>query len=342
MGVNLKNIITKEPIEIEQLKGKTIAIDTFNILFQFLTTIRSPDGNLLTNKEGKTTSHLIGLFSRTAKFLETGIKPIFVFDGKSPELKSQEIQRRKQTKQEAHEKLEQARKEEDTELIQKYAARTTTLNDEMIESAKKLIDLMGLPVIQAPSEGEAQASHIVKKGEAWTVASQDYDSILYGADRLVQNLSIAGKRKKNKTLGYTIVKPELIDLKKNLEILGINQEQLIATAMLVGTDYNYRGIKGIGPKNALKLAKKHKNPEEIFKEAKWNEHFNYPWQEVYELFTKMPINKDYLIKFKEINDEKLTEFLVEQNDFSIERVKSTIEKIKQATKEQKQKTLGEF
>lgn len=342
MGVNLRDLLIKEEITLEQLKGRTIAIDSFNIIFQFLTTIRSPDGNLLTNKEGKITSHIIGLFSRTSKFLEMGIKPIFVFDGEPPELKKTEIQRRKRTKQEASEKLEQARKEEDTELIQKYSARTSTLNQEMIDSAKKLIELMGLPTIQAPSEGEAQASYLVKKGDAWAISSQDYDSLLYGANNLIQNLSIAGKRKKNRTLGYTTVKPELINLKKNLENLGINQEQLIATAMMVGTDYNYGGIKGIGPKNALKLAKKHKNLDELFKEAKWNEQFDFSWQEVYELFTKMPINQDYTIKFKEINEEKLTEYLVEQNDFSLERVKSTIEKIKQANKEQKQKTLGEF
>src|SRR3989344_5325679 len=208
MGVNLRNLLVRREVSVAELAGRTIAFDAYNTLFQFLSSIRAPDGQLLTNSKGAVTSHLIGLFSRVSKLLEEGVLPVFVFDGEHPKLKHVEIARRAQVKSQAQEKYEAALSVGDEGEMRKYAARTTRLTQEMVESAKVLLRLLGVPVVQAPSEGEAQAAHVVKQGKAWAVASQDYDSLLYATPLLVRNLSIAGKRKRPGTRQMITVRPE--------------------------------------------------------------------------------------------------------------------------------------
>ena len=174
-----------------------------------------------------------------------------------------------------------------------------------------------------------------------------FDSLLYGAPNIIRNLSIAGKRKKNSALGYTAIKPELINLDDNLKSLGISNEQLLILSMLVGTDYNIGGIKGIGPQKALKLVKQYKHaksPEDynlLFKEVKWQDYFDYPWQDVYETFRQMPVEKTYSIKFAKPEPNKLMAFLCDKHDFDKERVEKTLAKLME-TKDMKQKGLGEF
>jgi flap endonuclease-1 len=342
MGVNLKELVQKKPISFEELSGKILAIDGHNILYQFLTTIRTPDGRLLTDSKGNVTSHLIGLLSRTTNFLKQGLKPVFVFDGKVPELKHKELEKRAKTKIEAQKKYEQAVAKEDIEAMQKFGARTARLTKEMVAEAKKLLELLGIPVIQAPSEGEAQAAFIAGQGDAWAVVSQDYDSLLYGADRLIQNLSIAGRRKKTGVLGTVVVKPELIELKQVLKDLSISQDQLIALAMLVGTDYHPGGVKGIGPKKALALVKEQKTPEKIFETAKWNEHCSIDWREIFKLFKEMPVTKDYNLKFSKPDKQGIKEFLVGKHDFGPERVEKTLSELEEQHSRRAQKGLGEF
>jgi len=342
MGVNLKELVTKHPVVFEDLKGKILAVDAYNILYQFLSTIRTPDGMLLTDSKGRVTSHLIGLFSRTASFLKQGLKPVFVFDGKMPELKYHEIERRVAVKVEAQKQYDKAVIEEDAEAMKKFGARTSRLTKEMANEAKHLLTLMGVPVVQAPSEGEAQASFIVTQGDAWAVVSQDYDSLLYGADRLIQNLSIAGKRKKKGVLGFITVQPEMIIFKEVLKELGVTHDQLIALAMLVGTDYHPGGVKGIGPKKALALVKEHKKPEKIFEVAKWSEHCTVPWQDIFNLFKEMPMTKEYDLKFKAPDKEGIRAFLIDEHDFSVQRVESTLEELKEQHGKRQQKGLGDF
>ena len=342
MGVNLKELVTKQPITFEDLKGKVLAVDAYNILYQFLSTIRTPDGRLLTDSKGSVTSHLIGLFSRTASFLKQGLKPVFVFDGKMPALKYHEIERRVTAKEEAQKRYEQAVREEDVEAMQKFGARTSRLTKEMAEEAKTLLTCMGIPVVQAPSEGEAQAAFIVTQGDAWAVVSQDYDSLLYGADRLIQNLSIAGRRKKRGVLGTIMVQPEMIELKHVLNELGLTRDQLIALAMLVGTDYHPGGVKGIGPKKALALVKEHKKLEKIFEVAKWSEHCSVHWKEIFDLFKNMPVTKDYALKFKAPDKDKIRQFLIEEHDFSAERVAKTLEDLQSQHSKRQQSGLGDF
>ena len=342
MGVAFKDLIISKEIDLDSLKNKIIILDAYNVLYQFLTTIRSRDGSLLMNSNGNVTSHLVGLFSRTSNLMQKGLKLVFVFDGKPPELKQKTQEERKTIKIEAEKKYMAAKKRGDKEEMKKYASRTSRLSREMVNEAKELISLLGLPVIQAPSEGEAQAAYMVKKNKGFAVGSQDFDSLINGATKLVRNLSISGRRKKSK-VGYETVNPELIDLSENLNNLGIDQNQLIAMAMIIGTDYNPGGIKGIGPKNALKLVKQHKsNLNSLFKETKWDDNFDFPWSEVYDLIKELPTTDNYKLRWDKINNKKIKEMLVDRYEFSEQRVENTLEKLKKETSKKQQRSLGDF
>ena len=343
MGVAINDLLIKEEIDIDFLNGKTLIVDAPLWMYQFLTSIRQPDGNLLSDSKGNITSHLIGLSSRIPKLMSKGIKMAFCFDGKPPELKKKERQRRRELKIDAQKKYEEAAKKKDLVEMKKYAVRTTRLTKDMIEEAKTLLEAFGIPVIEAPSEAEAQASFIVKNKDAFAVASNDADVLMFGAPKLVRNLNLVGKRKKTNKLAYQTVKPELIDLAKNLNNLGIDNDQLIALSMLVGTDFNIGGIKGIGPKNAIKLVKKHKSDFDLlFKESKWEENFEFPWTEVFYLIKKMPVTDNYELKWKPVDKEKVFKILVDGHDFSEERVDSTLAKLLKENKKKQQKGLGDF
>lgn len=343
MGVAITELLLKKEIEIGDLKNRIIAVDAPNWLYQFLTTIRQRDGSPLVDSSGNITSHLVGLFSRTTNLMNEGLKLAYVFDGKAPLLKEKEREKRKEAKLEAEKKYKIAVEKEDMEEMKKYASRTSRLTGEMIEEAKELITSLGLPVIEAPSEGEAQAAHIVAKGDAYCLASQDADSLLFGATRIVRNLSVAGRRKKTGKFGYETITPELITLAETLNELGIDRDQLIALAMLVGTDYNNGGIKGIGPKGALKLVKEHgKNFSKMFKDAKWDDFFEVDWETIFDLFKKMPARDDYKLKWDVIDEKKLREILIEKHNFSEERVESSLKNLIKIKEEKKQKGLGEF
>ena len=342
MGLAITEILTPETISIEDLKNKTLAVDTYNLLYQFLSSIRQADGSLLMDSKGRVTSHLSGLFHRIIRLMGYGMKFIFCFDGEVPELKNRERERRKEIKIEAQKKYEAAAKKEDLDEMKKFAARTSRLTPEMIEDAKELIKALGQCIVQAPSEGEAQASYIVKKGDADYVLSQDADCFMFGAPRMVKNLTISGKRKKPGAYAYDEVMPEVIVLRDVLKELEINQEQLIILGILVGTDYNVGGIKGIGPKKALALIKKHKHSyDELLKEAKWDENFDYSWKEVFDLIKNMKVADDYKLKWEPVNKEKIISVLVEEHDFSRERVENALAKLEEST-DRKQKSLADF
>jgi flap endonuclease-1 len=343
MGVALKDLIEKKDIKISELRDKILVIDAYNNLYQYITSIRQRDGSLLTDSNGRVTSHLVGLFSRTTKLMKKGLKLAFVFDGKVPDLKKEERQRRRDVKKEAKKKYDKAVEEEDTDNMRKYAARTSRLTDEMVEEAKKLISALGLPVVQAPSEGEAQAAHMVKKGDAYAVVSQDYDSFIYGATRVVQNLNISGKRKKKGALSYSKVRPQLIVIGDVINQLGIDQEQLIILSILVGTDYNIKGIKGIGPKTALKLVKQYgKDFDDLFKENNWDKNFDFPWTDVFYTIKNMKVTDDYSLEWNPIDEEKIKEILIGEHEFSEERVDKKISDLKKNKEKMQQKGLGEF
>ncbi len=343
MGTDLKDIASREEIEFSDLSGKKLVVDSLNVIFQFLSSIRQMDGSLLTDSKGRTTSHLIGLFSRMTRLKKLGIELAFVFDGKKPDLKKKEIERRMELKKQAQAEYEIAKEREDIGAMKKYAARTSILTKEMINESKELLEALGFPVIQAPSEGEAQAAHMVKKGDFYAEVSQDYDCLLFGVPRMVQNLTISERKKSKNKLSYEKVKPVLVDLKKTLAQNDLTQDQLIVIGLLVGTDFNIGGVKGIGPKNALKLVKKHgKDFETLFNEVNWNKYFNFGWKTAFDTIKHMPVTDDYKLKWNDVNREKIIELLVEKHEFNRERVEKNLDELEEETKKGKQKGLGDF
>lgn len=344
MGLNFKELIVKKEISLAELKGKILAVDSMNLLYQFLTTIRSPDGSALTDKRGHVTSHLIGLFSRTTALMENGLKLVFVFDGQAPEIKRKTWEKRSAIKQEASLKLKEAEELGNLGDMRKFSSRTAILTKEMIADAKELITALGLPIIQAPSEGEAQTAHLAKSGKAYASVSQDYDNLIFGCPRIVRNLSLEGKRKKTGTLGYQIIKPELILLEDVLKHLQIDLEQLIVLAILVGTDYNPGGVKGIGPKTSLKLLKEFDHDfEKIFEKVEWQKHYpELEWKEVFNTIKHIPVTDDYTLEWKPLNEKKMLQLLVEEHDFGLERVQSKINKLLETQKKNNQRDLSKF
>ncbi len=343
MGVNLKDLIPEKAIktiELKELRGKIIAIDAYNALYQFLAAIRQPDGTPLKDRFGRITSHLSGLFYRTINIMENGIKPVYVFDGKPPELKKMEIERRKKVKEEAVKKYEEALAKGDLESAKRYAQMSSKLTEPMVEDAKKLLTAMGIPWVQAPAEGEAQAAYMARKGDAYASASQDYDSLLFGTPRLVRNLTITGRRKLPRKNVYIEIKPELIELDILLKELGITREQLIDIAILLGTDYNPEGVKGVGPKTALKLIKTYGSIEKALKALPRHE-FPVDPLKIKEYFLNPPVTDNYKLEWKEPDENAIIELLVREHDFSLERVKNALSRLKAAYREHiKSRQLG--
>lgn len=347
MGVKLSDLVEGKTIQLSDLRGKTIAVDAFNMLYQFLTTIRGPDGSPLTDNSGRETGHLVGLFSRVTKLMQEGLKLVFVFDGKAPDLKKAERERRTQLKEVAQQAYHTAVAEENVEDMKKYAGRTARLTSEMIVEAKALLDALGIPYINAPSEGEAQAAHMVKEGQVWGLISQDYDCLLFGTPRMIKNLSINARKKKTGTFATQAIEPEMLTLQDIFTELSISREELIVLGLLIGTDFNIGGIKGLGPKKGLKLLKEyqkeeHSDFEELFVRAKWSEHFDIDWKEAYDLFMNMPITDDYILTWKGVDPEAVKKLLVDEHDFSTTRVDAVIEKLAKKGQDRAQKGLRDF
>jgi flap endonuclease-1 len=347
MGTKINELVSesKKVISFENLLNKDIAIDAFNTIYQFLAIIRQKDGTPLKDYNGNVTSHLSGLFYRTLNFLEHNIKPIYVFDGKPSELKLDTIKERKKIKEEARQKMVEAQEKENFEQAMKYAQFTSSLNENMINESKKLIEYLGIPVIQANSEGEAQAAYVVSKGDAWATASQDYDSLLFGTKRLIRNFAITRTRKVKDTT--TSVDIEYISLSKFLEVLDISREQLIEMGILIGTDF-YPGIKGIGQHTALNLIKQHGSLENIIKKKitirkKTIDIDLDIVNEIKEIFLKPDVNKSYPKPiWKGVNYEKVEELLIEEHNFSSQRVKNAMKQLRKQDLSKRQASLDDF
>jgi flap endonuclease-1 len=340
LGVNLRDLVPKTVVRLEDMGGKSIAIDAYNALYQFLAIIRQPDGTPLKDSTGKVTSHLSGLLYRTSNLVEFGIKPIYVFDGTPPALKEVEIQRRVKVKQEAQVRYERALKEGKIEEARVYAQATSRLKDYMAEDSKKLLALMGIPWIQAPSEGEAQAAYLAKRGDADYCASQDYDSLLFGAPKLIRNVTISGRRKLPSKNVFIEVVPEIVELEQVLRECSITYEQLVDVGILIGTDFNPDGIEGLGPKTALKLIKEHGNIENTMPHLR-NAEFPAEPQRIREIFLHPKVTDSYRIEWKEPDVEGVVDFICRQRDFSEDRVRKALEKMQKGITESKGKTTLE-
>ncbi len=335
LGVNFKDLIPKTPVKLEDLGGKVIAVDAYNTIYQFLSIIRQPDGTPLMNSKNEITSHLSGLLYRTTNLVELGIKPVYVFDGKSPDLKAKEVERRHQIKAQATVKYAEAKAAGDTAKMRQYAQMTTTLKPYMVPESKKLLSLMGLPWIQAPSEGEAQAAHMNRQGKADYCASQDYDSLLFGAPKLLRNVTISGRRRRGKA--FIEVLPEIVELKKALGECELSLEQLIDVGILIGTDFNPDGIEGVGPKTALKLIKKHGSIEKATPFMKTPPTFPCEPQLIREEFLHPKVTDDYALEWKDPDEAALIEFMSEEKEFGGERIRKTVERMTAGAKKAKGK-----
>ncbi len=338
MGVNLSAIIPAEKRKMTDFNGWSVAIDAYNTIYQFISIIRQPDGTPLVDRMGRMTSHLSGVLYRTTNLMEAGIRPVYVFDGKPDELKKDTIAQRKAAKERAQAAYEKAIEEGDMETARMKAQQTSKLTWEMVDEAKKLLDMMGIPYVQAPSEGEAQASYMAMKGVVRAAASQDFDSLLFGAPRLIRNLTITGRRKLPRKQIYIDIVPELVELEPALRSLGITRAQLVDVAILVGTDFN-PGIKGIGPKKGLKLIQKHGTLEAVMKE-KGFEIANYG--RIRDIFLNPVVTDDVEISWGSPDEEAIVSYLCGERDFSENRVRSTIRRMQKARQKANQTTLDSW
>ena len=336
MGLQISEIISKKQIDFSDLNGRTIVVDAFNIIYQFLTTIRQPDGTPLKDSDGNVTSHISGLFYRNMNLILGGTRLIYVFDGEAPELKIKTGEKRRAMKEEYKEKYEKAKSEEDIGAMGKYSRSDVSLDEQKIRESKELLNAMGIAVVQAPGEGEAQASFMAQEKGIYAVSSQDYDCLMFKAPRLIQNLSMARKRKT--ATGYKEVFPQLIELKEVLKELDINPEQLICLGILCGTDYNPGGIKGFGPKKSLKFVKEFKTKEKIFEELEKGGRLDFDWNPIYNEIENPNIDKKPKIEFPKIDKEKIKKILLKY-EFSEKRIDSQLEKLDELKKKSSQKTL---
>lgn len=296
MGLSvLSKLLVRRQVKLSSLRGKRLAIDTYIHLHQFLKTMPR-----LTNKRGEVTTHLAGLFYRTIHLLSLGIKPVFVFDGPFPEIRR-------------HERI----------VLPTVARVSSTVSQDVVDSSKELLGLLGVPVVQGPSEGEAQAAFLARKGVVFAVGSQDFDCLLFGAPRMVSNVTMA-KTKKTRG-GVVLVNSYLYDLQENLRHLGISHDQFVALAMLVGTDFN-PGVEGVGPKRGLELVHRYnKRFDKLFRFVPWR--YQYTWKEVFDCIRTMPVTNKYRLKWKSPDVKGLERFLVETHDFSALRVRNALRKL---------------
>lgn len=347
MGTKINELVKeiKRVITFENLHNRKIAIDAFNTIYQFLAIIRQRDGTPLKDYEGNVTSHLSGLFYRTINFIEHGIKPIYVFDGKPSELKLGTIQERREIKEIAKAKMIKAQEAEDFKEARKYAQQTSKLTSDMIDESKKLIKYMGIPIVQASSEGEAQSAYLVERGDAWAIASQDYDTLLFGGQRLLRNFAVS-RSKKVKDTKITL-DIEYVSLPKLLESLKISREQLIEMGILIGVDF-FPGIKGIGQHTALDLIRKHETIENMVANnvsigKKQIDIDAETIQEIKDIFLNPDVNKDYpKLAWNKINYEKIEELLIEHHNFSKQRVEGALDRLKKIDSSKVQVSLDSF
>ena len=351
MAVALGTFVSavKEKIGLEELERKTIAIDAFNTIYQFLSIIRQPDGTPLVDAKGRVTSHLSGLLYRTINLVEHDITPIFVFDGIPPVLKKRTLEARMNARKTALEGWETAKKKGLIEEARTYAMKSTRINEEIINSSKELLNYMGIPFIQAPSEGEAQAAYLSKEGVVYASASQDYDSFLYGADTVIRNITVTGRRKLPKKNVFVEVSIERTQLKDLLTSMGISLEKLIWLSILIGNDYD-TGIAGIGPKTALKIVKGHDSLSGVmqFVKEKYKAEIDANPSDVEGLFKRPDVlhlsasDIEMLKKNAKADKGRLLKFMCDEHGFTTERVEKAAEKLVTKSESANQKGINSW
>jgi flap endonuclease-1 len=328
MGVNLTPIIVKRVVDLDALAGQSFAVDAFNVLHQFLALIRTRRGTPLTDREGRVTSHLVGLAFRTTRLMaDYRMRVVFVFDGSPPRQKMAEVEKRRALKRRAEAEYTEAMETGDYTTAFSKAVQTGRLDPGMIQDAKRLLDLLGIPWVQAPGEGEAQAAHMAARGDVWAANSRDYDSLLFGSPMLVRYITIQGSEWLPSKGRARRLEPEVIELSTLLGQLGITREQLVDLAILVGTDFN-AGIKGVGPKTALKLIREHGSLEKL--PEKYASKLTPNYAEIRRIYLEPEVTDDYVIEPGPLREEELLDFLCTERAFSKKRVEIVIHRMKRS------------
>ncbi len=341
MGVQLGGLVPKKDIALKDLRGKTLAVDASSIIHQFLAVVRYPTGVPLMDEEGHITSSLAGLFYRSTKLVyKHGIELIFVFDGRSPAIKyawmtDREREKRRRRFEKTLKDWREALARGDLRSAYSKAVTTGMIDSDIIADAKRLLLSLGLPIVQAPAEAEAQASYIARTQRAWAVNSRDFDCLLFRAPRMARYISIAGVYR---GIGMPS-RPQLIELRSVLRKLRLTQSQLVDMAVLMGTDYN-RGLKGIGPRKALRLVRTHGSLEEMPQDIRCRLPSNI--EEIRRHIDEPLVDKDYSMVSGEFDPEAIVEFLCEERGFREKSVRSTLNKMSRAAAEGRQSTLDRF
>ena len=324
----LTPILKREQTSLEALKGKSFAVDASIELHRFLALVRRPDGTLFTDNSGRVTSHLIGLLAWASRLVtDYRMSTVFVFDGPPNPLKRRTLDERRKARRKAEAEYSQAVSRGDYSQAWSKAVMTGRVTSDILGDAKRLLTLMGIPWLDAPEDAEAQASFMAEREDVWAAASKDYDSLLYGTPILARYLSISGQEFLPAQHRMRRLIPELVRLAENLRELGITRPQLVDLAILVGTDFN-EGVRGIGPKRALALIKKHHSLEDLPDEVKGQ--LPTEVEQVRQVFLHPKVTDSYELKASPPKPEDLIRFLVEERDFSQERVARVAERLVKA------------
>ena len=329
MGVLFTPITVRHPTSLEAMRGRTVAVDGNLELYQFLSIMRTRDGQPLQDSKGRITSHLNGLVFRTTRLLaDFDIRMVFVFDGPPPELKWEEIRRRREAREKSRQEYETAVAAGDTATAWSKAVMTSRLTRPMVEEAKIVLGSLGIPWIQAPSEGEAQAAFLAQRGDVWAAGSKDYDSLLFGAPRMVRFLAISSTEFLPSQGRSRTVSPEVLDLAENLEHLGLTREQLVDVAILVGTDFN-EGVRGIGPKTAVKRIREWRSLDQAPGEV--SAVLPSTVDAIRAFFLNPPVSTEKVPRSGSVDERALYRFLCDERDFAHERVEKIVERLRRAT-----------
>ncbi len=324
MGVDISGIVERAEIDMDSLSGRRIAVDAYNAIYQFVSAIRQPDGRPLSDADGRPTSHLIGILHRNSRLLRAGIRPVYVFDGAPNRLKFETLDKRKEAKLRAEERYREAVEKKDMERAYSLAMQTTRLTDDIIAESARMLSLMGIPFLTAPEDGEAQASVMARRGDVWATASQDFDTMLFGSPRTVRNLTLSSRRRIPGKSGFSQVKLELVDMEHNLRRLGLSREQVVDLAILVGTDFN-EGIKGIGPKKALKIIREKGRIEETgYAGSPGLEHLD----AVRRIFLEPAFTEDYALEWRKPDAEGILDFLCTEHEFDRQNVMQAVDPLR--------------
>lgn len=333
--------MVKTVLSLDDLRGRSFAVDANNYLYQFLSLIRMPDGTPLQDSHGNITSHLAGLMFRSTRLMhDYDMQLAFVFDGKPPQLKQREIMKRRELRQKATQEWQDALRKGDYATAFSKAVMTSRLTQPLVEDAKTLLSLLGVPWVQAPSEAEAQSAYMAMKGQVWAASSKDYDSLLFGAPNLLRYLTIYGREFLPSKGISRLLEPELIELNRFLGSYGITREQLVDIALLVGTDFN-GGVRGIGPKTALSLVRKHGSIESLPVDVRLKlEGQNL--DAVRRIYLQPEVTSDYSVEYGEMDEDGLFVFLCGERDFSRSRVETVVQRMRAFHKRKRQAELKEW